>query len=221
MIDGRRYLYFAGTAYLGLQGHPEVIRAACEATQRYGIGSATNRAWFGTTPPLLEVERLAAELFAAEDAFYYVSGYVGHHILLAGLAGAVRGHSFSTSWRTTAPARLVGSPAFRSTSSTIATRPALADCLRAKLPSGGRPLVVSDGVFPVLGTIAPLADYYEILALLPRLGAIDRRRSRPGRSWPERPGHLRAYGADPAGCEWGSATAFGRVALHRCSYAAR
>jgi len=33
VIDGRRYLYFAGTGYLGLQGHPEVIRAACEATE--------------------------------------------------------------------------------------------------------------------------------------------------------------------------------------------
>ena len=28
MIDGRRYLYFAGTGYLGLQGHREVIAAA-------------------------------------------------------------------------------------------------------------------------------------------------------------------------------------------------
>ncbi len=41
VIDGRRRLYFAGTGYLGLQGHPEVIRAACEATRQLGIGSAT------------------------------------------------------------------------------------------------------------------------------------------------------------------------------------
>ena len=34
VIDGRPYVYFAGTGYLGLQGHPEVIRAACEATVR-------------------------------------------------------------------------------------------------------------------------------------------------------------------------------------------
>lgn len=32
VIDGRRYLYFAGTAYLGLQGRAEVIHAACKAT---------------------------------------------------------------------------------------------------------------------------------------------------------------------------------------------
>ena len=30
-IDGRSYLYFGGTSYLGLHGHPDVIAAACEA----------------------------------------------------------------------------------------------------------------------------------------------------------------------------------------------
>ena len=43
VIDGRSYLYFAGTGYLGLQAHPEVIRAACEAAELYGLGSATAR----------------------------------------------------------------------------------------------------------------------------------------------------------------------------------
>ena len=38
VIDGRRYLYFGGTGYLGLQGHPDVIRAACEAAEQYGHG---------------------------------------------------------------------------------------------------------------------------------------------------------------------------------------
>ncbi len=162
VIDGRRYLYFAGTAYLGLQGHPEVIRAACEATQRFGIGSATNRAWFGSTPPLLEVERRAAELFAAEDAFYYVSGYVGHHILLAALAERFEAifldelAHYSAREATRLSGRRVHSFRHRDAAE-------LAHCLRANLRAGERPLVVSDGVFPVLGTIAPVAEYYEIL----------------------------------------------------------
>ena len=73
---------------MGLQGHPEVIRAACEAARRYGVGSATTRAGYGTTPPLVEVERLAAELLAAEAAFHFPSGYAGNHILVAALADA-------------------------------------------------------------------------------------------------------------------------------------
>ena len=30
ILDGQRCLYFAGTGYLGLQGHPEVLKAAAE-----------------------------------------------------------------------------------------------------------------------------------------------------------------------------------------------
>ena len=81
-IDGREYLYFVGTGYLGLQGHPEVIRAACEAAQQYGIGSANTRTAFGTTPPVLDVERRAAELFGLDDAFYFASGWLGNNILM-------------------------------------------------------------------------------------------------------------------------------------------
>ena len=169
VIDGRRYLYFAGTAYLGLHGHPEVIRAACEATQRYGIGSATNRAWFGSTPPLLEVERRAAELFAAEDAFYYVSGYVGHQVLLAALAERFEAVFLDelAHYSAREAVRLAGLPVHEFSHRDPS---ALAVCLRTKLPPGGRPLVVSDGVFPVLGTIAPVVEYYQTLRGYPGSG---------------------------------------------------
>ena len=87
LIDGRRYFYFGGTGYLGLAGHPEVIEAACDAVRRYGLHTATSRAGFGTNPATLAVERRVAEFFAVEAAFYFVSGYVGNHILVSALAG--------------------------------------------------------------------------------------------------------------------------------------
>ena len=34
IIDGREMDYFCGTGYFGLQGHPDVIKAACDATQK-------------------------------------------------------------------------------------------------------------------------------------------------------------------------------------------
>ena len=83
VIDGRRYLYFAGTGYLGLQGHPEVIRAACEAAKQYGLGSATSRTGFGNTPPVLDVERQAARFFGSQAAIYFASGFVGVEILIS------------------------------------------------------------------------------------------------------------------------------------------
>jgi 8-amino-7-oxononanoate synthase len=171
VIDGRRYLYFAGTGYLGLHGDPEVIRAACEAMQRYGLGSATTRAWFGNTPPTLDAERLAAEFFAADDAFYYASGYWGTQILLDALADAtdaffVDEHSHFSVHE---PARRSGKPLWQ-----FAHRDAedLRRQLRARLRAGQRPLVLSDGVFAVRGAIAPVVEYRQVLLDFPGAGMM-------------------------------------------------
>src|SRR5208283_2272605 len=85
-IDGKEYLYFGGTGYLGLAGHPEVIDAACEALRCYGIHTATSRSGYGNSPLTLEVERLAAKFFATAGAFYFASGYVSNHVLIQAVA---------------------------------------------------------------------------------------------------------------------------------------
>src|SRR6516164_7553894 len=85
-VDGREYLYFGGTGYLGLSGHLDVIEAGCAAMRRYGVQAATSRSGFGNSPVVLDVERRAAEFFGTEAAFYYPSGYAGSHILIQALA---------------------------------------------------------------------------------------------------------------------------------------
>ena len=163
VIDGHRYLYFGGTSYLGLAGHPEVIEAACEATRRYGIHSATSRAGFGNSPPVLEVERLAAEFFGTEDAFYFVSGYVGNHILIQALAAkfdAVFVDGLSH-YCVNEAIRLAHVPVYE-------FRHRDPDDLRAQLEQhvrpDQRPLVVTDGVFSMTGAIAPIREYFQILS---------------------------------------------------------
>ena len=88
-IDGRAYCYFAGTSYLGLAGHPEVIEAACAAVRQYGVHTATSRTGFGNNPVTLKVEQRAAEFFGTEGAFYFTSGYTGNHIVVQSLAKQV------------------------------------------------------------------------------------------------------------------------------------
>ena len=169
VIDGRRYLYFAGTGYLGLQGHAEVIRTACEATRRYGLASATTRTGFGNTPPVLDVERQAARLFGTDDSFYFVSGYVGNHVFVLVLEGSfdavlVDEHSHYCVFEA---ARLTARP-------TVSFRHRDPEDLRARLrrelKPRERPLVLSDGVFAGLGDIAPVAEYRSVLGEYP--GAI-------------------------------------------------
>jgi len=169
VIDGRRYLYFVGTGYLGLQGHPEVIRAACEATEKFGVGTATSRTGFGDCRPTLDVERRAAELFGTEDAFYFSSGYVGNHILALAMEDTLDA-VFVDEWShycVFEAARLTGRPMF-----TFQHRDAndLRVNLKANLPPRGRPLVLTDGVFAARGEIAPVADFADVLREFP--GAI-------------------------------------------------
>jgi len=169
VIDGRRYLYFAGTGYLGLQGHAEVIRAACEATEQYGIGSANSRTAFGNLPPTLDVERQAAAFFGVEDAFYFASGYLGNHILALMLENqfdAVFVDELSH-YSVFEAVRLSGRPVFRFRHGEPEH---LAGSLKTHLEPGQRPLVAGDGVFAARGTIAPVAQYRSVLAEYP--GAI-------------------------------------------------
>jgi 7-keto-8-aminopelargonate synthetase-like enzyme len=162
-IDGRRYLYFGGTSYLGLAARPDVIEAACDAVRRYGVHSATTRAGFGTNFATLAVERRAAEFFGTEEAFYYASGYVGNHVLIQALAdrfdtALIDELSHACLVEAT---KLTGKPI-------VPFRHRNVDDLQANLRScklkGHRPLVISDGLFAVTGAMAPLDHYCELLA---------------------------------------------------------
>lgn len=159
IIDGARYLYFAGTSYLGLAAHPEVIEAGCEAMRRYGVHSATTRARFGTNPPVLEVERRAAEFFGTEDAFYFGSGYVANHIMVAALASEVDAVFVDEAahYCVVEAARLAGLP--------VATfRHRNADELASLAREKPRVLVMADAVGPSSGALAPVGGYIEALA---------------------------------------------------------
>lgn len=162
LVDGRAYLYFAGTGYLGLQNHPDVLRAAAEGATAYGMGSATTRAWFGTIPPVRRVERLAAQWYGLDDALYYASGFLGGFLLAALLREECdRVYCDELAHFSLLEAvRLMGRPAetFRH-----ADPDDLARLLRTDPARGARPLVVTDGVFSVAGTIAPLAEYVALL----------------------------------------------------------
>ncbi|MHB8902947.1 MAG: aminotransferase class I/II-fold pyridoxal phosphate-dependent enzyme [Thermoguttaceae bacterium] len=166
IFDGRSYLYFAGTGYLGLQGHPDVIRAACRGAEQFGIGSATSRNRVGSTPPLLEAERLTAELFGTDDSFYFASGYMSPAVVLSMLHGrfdAVLLDELAHYCLEEAAARL-GCPVLRFAH----CRPESLEDHMKRLPSpGARVLVMTDGVFASLGRLSPVADYWQLLAQRP------------------------------------------------------
>jgi 8-amino-7-oxononanoate synthase len=159
VIDGVPYLYFGGTSYLGLAAHPEVIEAGCAALRRYGLHTATTRASFGTSPPVLEAEERAAEFFGVEEAFYFPSGYSSNHILLTALApgaevvlvDAAAHYSISEA------ARLAGLPV-------VCFRHRDAAHLAEWAQGRAQVLVMADAVAPLSGATAPVGDYLRALA---------------------------------------------------------
>ena len=162
IINGKKYLYFAGTGYFQLNSNPELIKAASDATIRYGIGSATSRSITGTTPLLLEIEKKLAAYFGTEDAVYLPSGYLSN---IAGLSALNEMNTFDvifidegSHYCNIEGAEVIGKPL-------IKFKNRNPDDLKLKLVNtlqgGKRPLIVSDGLFPVWAKLAPLERYLE------------------------------------------------------------
>jgi 7-keto-8-aminopelargonate synthetase-like enzyme len=162
ILDGRRYLYFGGTGYFGLHGHPEVVRAGIRAYQKYGTHSATSRSGFGNNPVLLNVEKRLKEFFGKEDAAYFGSGYLSGLVLAQGLADRFEAIFIDelAHFSLSDAVRSLGKPVF-----TFRHRDPghLQKILRAKLRARQRPFLLTDGVFPVFGVIAPVPEYAAII----------------------------------------------------------
>ena len=163
VIGGRERDYFSGTGYLGLHSHPEVVQAAVETIGRYGIATATSRGGYGEHAVYDQLEAEARRFFGVEKVLYYPSGYLSAAILAQGLRARfdaifIDDAAHYSLWD---GARAVGRPV---TGFCHCDPDDLAKKLRAYLTPGAKPMVLSDGVFPISGEIAPAPAYREVLA---------------------------------------------------------
>lgn len=163
IYNGKRVLYFGGTGYHGLHQHPEIIRAAQKALDQYGTHSGTSRYPYGTTPLYTEVEKKAAEYFGTEDAAYVASGYLQNIAAFQAMSQlkmfdsifideTAHYSAFDFVWALRKPVF-----PFRH-----ADPEDLEKQLRAKLKPNEKPLIVSDGIFPTFGLLAPVPDYLKL-----------------------------------------------------------
>jgi len=172
VFTGRRYLYFGGTGYFGLHGHPALVRAGIRAFRRYGTHGATSRAGFGSNPVLLDVEARLREFFGQDDAVYFGSGYLGSLILVQTLAKKFdvvfvdENAHFCIRDAAASPGKPVHLFRHRDPEDLVKK-------LRTGLKPRQRPLLLSDGVFPVSGRIAPARDYAEAIAAYDGIIGLD------------------------------------------------
>ncbi len=162
VINGKRCLYFGGTGYFGFQTRPELIQTAQKGLSDFGMGSATSRDIYGTSPLYLEVERKAREFFGTEDAIYLASGYL---VNIAGFRSLAQLRRFDAMfvdaeahWSITDFMHALQKPVYIFAHGDAED---LGRKLKAKLKVGQKPLVACDGIFPTFGKIAPVPAYFQ------------------------------------------------------------
>src|SRR5690606_21416068 len=127
-----------------------------------GLHAATSRSGYGLSPPLRDAEAAIAAFFGTEAAWLLPSGWAGASVLVQTFA-AEHDRLFvdaDAHYALRDEARLSGLPI---ESIAHADAAALGERLRATLRARERPLVLTDGVFPISGRVAPLDEYARVL----------------------------------------------------------
>ncbi|MFH5831877.1 8-amino-7-oxononanoate synthase [Halalkalibaculum sp. DA3122] len=83
--DGVNLVNFCSNDYLGLSHHPKLRERARQYADKYGVGSAASRLISGTYTIHTRLERKIAELFNAEAALLFNSGFQANSTILQAL----------------------------------------------------------------------------------------------------------------------------------------
>jgi 8-amino-7-oxononanoate synthase len=161
-INEKAYDYFGGCGYLGLQNNAQVLQAAADAVLQYGVSTATSRGGLGESPVYDELEQQACAFFDCEKVLYFASGYLGAAVLIQAETHAhdhffIDADAHFSLWDAAAASNRIITPYPH-------CDPAgLGAALSRELQPGERPVLLTDGLFPVSGEIAPLPAYFELL----------------------------------------------------------
>ena len=169
-VDGREVLNFCANNYLGLSSHPELIRAAHDALDRWGYGLSSVRFICGTQHLHKDLESAISTFFGTDDAILYTSCFDANGGLFETILGAedaiisdALNHASIIDG-----IRLCKAERHRYANADLKD---LEDCLRKTQGKRVR-MIATDGVFSMDGTIAPLpqicelADRYQALVMV-------------------------------------------------------
>jgi 8-amino-7-oxononanoate synthase len=168
-VDGREYVAFCSNDYLGLAAHPDLVTAACEGAQRYGVGSGASHLILGHGEAHHELEGALADFVRMPAAVFFSSGYMANIGIVTALASrTVAVFADRLNHASLNDAVLLSRAQFRRYPhvDTQALEGMLAES------SAGTKLVVSDAVFSMDGDVAPvralhaLAERYDAWLVL-------------------------------------------------------
>lgn len=159
-IYGQRVLMFGSNNYLGLTRHPEVVKAAHDALDKYGTSMTGSRLLNGTTHLHEKLEEKIASFLRKERALVFTTGYqtnlgtISSLIEKGSVAVVDKGdHASIYDGATLADGEYVR---FRHND------PRHLDSVLEKIPLDKAPLVIIDGVYSMGGDIADLPAIVEV-----------------------------------------------------------
>jgi 8-amino-7-oxononanoate synthase len=155
-LDGQTLLNFGSNDYLGYAGDVRLTKAASKAACAEGFGAGASPLVSGHSRAHDLLERALAELLAVDAALTFPSGFAANTATIAALAGPddviasdARNHASIIDGCRLSRGR-VGIYPHRDM--------AALDMLLSQAGSARRRLIVTDTVFSMDGTVAPLAD---------------------------------------------------------------
>lgn len=170
VINGREVIQLSSNNYLGLTNHPRLKQAAIKAIEKYGAGTGSVRTIAGTLTMHQELEKKLAAFKHTEASLVFQSGFTTNQGVLSAvlseddvvISDELNHASIIDGIRLTKAARSVYKHM-----DMLSLESALADTQNYR-----KRLIVTDGVFSMDGTIAPLpkivklAEKYDALIMV-------------------------------------------------------
>jgi len=160
VVGGKRVIQFSSNNYLGLANHTALKRAAQEAIERYGVGTGASRLIAGNPELYEQLEKNLARFKGTESAIVFPTGYQTN----VGTIAALMGESdliFSDALNHASivdGCRLCGAKVIIYPHRDLN---ALEQLIKTA-PQAKNRMIITDGVFSVDGTIAPLPGLVEL-----------------------------------------------------------
>jgi glycine C-acetyltransferase/8-amino-7-oxononanoate synthase len=160
IIRGKETILLGTYNYMGMTFDPDVIQAGKDALDAYGSGTTGSRVLNGTYQGHREVEDALKEYYGTEHAMVFSTGYQAN----LGLMSTIAGKEDFIILDADSHASIYDGCALGSAQIVRFRHNSVEDLERRlkRLPAEGGRLVVLEGVYSMLGDIAPLKEMVEV-----------------------------------------------------------
>ncbi len=167
ICNGRDTILLGTYNYMGMTFDPDVIRAGKDALDNYGSGTTGSRVLNGTYQGHKEVEAALREFYAMDHAMVFSTGYQANLGVISTIAGkgdyiVLDIDSHASIWDGCALGNAEVVPFKHNDIEAMDKR-------LGRIPAGAGKLVVLEGVYSMLGDVAPLK---EMIAVAKKHGAM-------------------------------------------------